>query len=727
MSIKNRAKRLIRRKGSAVLGKLPVDRGPAGAQEVTGRARIAEARAAFAGGDPDGAETLLAPLLAADAIPTIRGRALALLAEIHAKGGKQPVALEEARQAIELDPEPETFLVHHRIASVSAPDEARVSLQALIARRPRHRAQAEEIIAALRLSDREVVQEFRRNTVEWDYSGLEHSLDATEAEIDIVDTGIEDDAALRAVVEKWAGELQRPHAALTRGLDRIREWDRLAAWVDANPVEVESDHHRREVALELRRAASRALTAGYTSAAETLVNHSLALRPDDNFARETYLNASDQLAVIRDGWELTERVPLRHETEPRAVLSVLAQSLPIMTGGYATRTHGVMAGLARLGWDMEGITRRGFPYDRWPKKDTREVAEFDEVDGIRYHRVLTDARVYPQYPLRDYIDKYAAEVEKRAREHRASLLHASSFHVNGLATQKAAARLGIPFVYEMRGLEELMKVSRDPRFETSDRYRFTSELENTICHAADRVFVITHALKQLMIERGIPAEKLVVLPNGVHTSKFTPRERDEEFAASLGLTGKTVIGYAGGLVDYEGLDLLLESVALLKARRSTAGEADFHLVVVGDGHFQAKLHAMVDRLELADVVTFTGRVPHEEVASYLSLFDITPFPRLPLPVCEAISPIKPFESMAMGKAVITSSVAALTEIVQDEVTGLVFEKGNAESLAATIERYIESPQLRTEMGARAREWVLAERDWNNVVEIVDATYRELLG
>src|SRR3546814_14054838 len=104
-----------------------------------------------------------------------------------------------------------------------------------------------------------------------------------------------------------------------------------------------------------------------------------------------------------------------------------------------------MAGLARLGWDMEGITRRGFPYDRWPKKDTREVAEFDEVDGIRYHRVLTDARVYPQYPLRDYIDKYAAEVEKRAREHRASLLHASSFHVNGLATQTAAARLGLPF------------------------------------------------------------------------------------------------------------------------------------------------------------------------------------------------------------------------------------------------------------------------------------------
>ena len=71
-----------------------------------------------------------------------------------------------------------------------------------------------------------------------------------------------------------------------------------------------------------------------------------------------------------------------------------------------------------------------------------------------------------------------------------------------------------------------------------------------------------------MAARGVPEEKLVVLPNGVHTALFQPRERDAALEASLGLRGKTVIGYAGGLVDYEGLDLLLEAVAALKQQRT---------------------------------------------------------------------------------------------------------------------------------------------------------------
>ena len=129
---------------------------------------------------------------------------------------------------------------------------------------------------------------------------------------------------------------------------------------------------------------------------------------------------------------------------------------------------------------------------------------------------------------------------------------------------------------------------------------------------------------------------------------------------------------------------------------------------------------------MLDVVTFTGRVPHEEVARYLSIFQITPFPRLPLPVCELISPIKPFESMAMGKAVISSSVAALTEIVEADVRGLVFEKGDADDLAAKIRTYLDDPALRERLGRQAREWVLAERDWSDICRIVDGQYHRLL-
>ena len=123
----------------------------------------------------------------------------------------------------------------------------------------------------------------------------------------------------------------------------------------------------------------------------------------------------------------------------------------------------------------------------------------------------------------------------------------------------------------------------------------------------------------------------------------------------------------------------------------------------------------------------TRRLGPEEVARYLSIFQITPFPRLPLPVCELISPIKPFESMAMGKACIASSVAALTEIVEPDVRGLVFEKGDAEDFARQIARYLDDPELRERMGRQAREWVLSERDWSDVTTIVDEAYHRLLG
>jgi glycosyltransferase involved in cell wall biosynthesis len=95
-------------------------------------------------------------------------------------------------------------------------------------------------------------------------------------------------------------------------------------------------------------------------------------------------------------------------------------------------------------------------------------------------------------------------------------------------------------------------------------------------------------------------------------------------------------------------------------------------------------------------------------------------------VCELISPIKPFEAMAMGKAVVASSVAALTEIVDDGRTGAVFEKGSTDDLARVLGVLLDEPTRREELGHAAREWVVAERDWSKIGTIVDATYRALL-
>ncbi|WP_265521808.1 glycosyltransferase family 4 protein [Oerskovia flava] len=450
----------------------------------------------------------------------------------------------------------------------------------------------------------------------------------------------------------------------------------------------------------------------------------LRYEPKDQAAHDALLYARDGLALAAAGFPLPARAASTpYEPASQSVLSVLSQSLPIRSGGYATRTHGILSALASRGWDVAAITRRGFPYDKWPADDTREVPEVDTVGPIAYHRSLEEGRrQYPQHPLTDYVNSFADDVEALARDRRASVIHASSFYATGLGAAVAARRLGLPFVYELRGLEDLMRGAKVPTFRKSSGFDFISRMELDVCHAADAVLVITHALRDEMIARGVPAEKIAVLPNGVHVDEFIPRERDIALAEQLGIVGKTVIGYAGSIVHYEGLTLLMDAVAELAEVRE-----DFAVVIVGDGADGERVRERAERRGLDGIVHFTGRVPHDEVGRYLSLFDIAPFPRRPLPVCELISPMKPFEAMATETAVVVSSVAALTEIVTDDETGLVFTAGSRKSLVEVLARMLDDEQLRSRLGRSGRAWVTAERDWSTVSEVVDSTYRALLG
>lgn len=434
--------------------------------------------------------------------------------------------------------------------------------------------------------------------------------------------------------------------------------------------------------------------------------------------------AADEEALLSTPWKPPSPAPTAHEPDPRSVVSVLGQSLPLRSGGYATRSHGILTGLADQGWDMTAVTRLGFPFDMWWQPDDERVpAPVDVVDGVPYHRLLVDGvRHYPREPLPPYVEQGAEGIAALARERRASLVHAASLYDVGMAGLTAARELGVPFVYEMRGLKQLLVDARRPLFSSSPRKAYLDLLEGTVAREADALLVITEALGREMVSLGVDPDRITVVPNGVDTSRFAPRERDEELAERLGVSGKTVIGYVGGLVHYEGLELLFRAAARLRGRRR-----DFHVLVVGDGTHERVLHRTVEKLGIGDLVTFTGRVPHDDVEGYLSLVDITPFPRRPYKVCELISPIKPFEAMAMHKTVVASDVAALAEIVQDGVTGRLFAKGDPTDLARVLDELLDAPEERARLGDAAREWVVAERDWRRITGVVDGVYRGLLG
>jgi glycosyltransferase involved in cell wall biosynthesis len=654
-----------------------------------------------------------------------------LVAAGEERGGNFRPALDAVRRAIEAgEPSALNLVMRRRLAlRLGEADEAADTVRRLAATVPASPRDLDRIVDALDGAEPELVRTFAALVAGDPRAAAldRHRLDELIDEIALIE-------AFEAGADAYATELTRvlrtssaPLRVTTRALTRCRAWRRLAEFIAVTPTTSPSLGPRGQGApypsADVAIAAKAALSAGDATAASIMAARTLVRMPADEALRATFVSAHDQIVVARQPWPFPKRAARPAYTpDQRAVLAVLSQSLPVRSGGYATRSHGVLTAMAARGYCMRAVTRLGFPYDRWPATDTRVVAPEDDVDGIVYHRLLDEGvRAYPQYPLASYVETFERGVQALAREYRPGLIHASSFYVTGMAGLTAARRLGLPFVYEMRGLEELMKVSRDPAFEGSDRHRFLDRLETGVAAGADAVFVITEALGRELQSRGVSPDRIVVVPNGVHTNDFMPAPRDRAIEAELGLAGKTVIGYVGGLVDYEGLDVLLQAVAGLKATRD-----DVHLLVVGDGASERSIRAEAARLRLGDIVTFTGRVPHGEVARYLSLVDIAPFPRLPLPVCELISPIKPFESMAMGKAIVVSDVAALTEFVQDGVTGRVVRKGDPDDLRGVLEELLSSADQRRHLGEAAREWVVRERDWSSVTATVDDTYARLL-
>lgn len=272
--------------------------------------------------------------------------------------------------------------------------------------------------------------------------------------------------------------------------------------------------------------------------------------------------------LARDGFPFPQQRP-EPEFEPRRdhVLYLLHNALPYHSGGYATRTHGLLTELNRMGWDVDGVTRLGYPYDM-PKMADLPDLPAHEVD---YHHLLTGRQIEKKNPMFDYTERYMDALLPLARKERPAILHGASNHWNGLAAIKTARTLGIHSVYEVRGLWEVTRGSRDPEWGRSDQYRYIAGMEADTARGADRVLAITGALKAELIDRGVDEETITLVPNGVDTERFVPIPRDQELAAQLGVTDKTVIGYVGTIADYEGLGLLLTAARELRRTRE-----DFH-------------------------------------------------------------------------------------------------------------------------------------------------------
>lgn len=390
------------------------------------------------------------------------------------------------------------------------------------------------------------------------------------------------------------------------------------------------------------------------------------------------------------------------------VLFCLHYSLPHDTNGYARRSHSVLTKLRDRGVDVTACTRLNHPWDT--ARNPADIPLLDSVEGVDYHHLKDDAiTISAQETM--YFEAYARQIEDLARKIEPSVLHACSNFWNAEAAIRAAHKLGLKAFYEFRGLWHLTRTVYEPWFAQSDLYRYHETMERNAALRADQVLAISGPLRDVLLGWGVPEERITLAPNAVDPHLFTPLEPDMALKRELGLEGKTVLGFIGSITAYEGLDLLIEAMpGLLKKGIKVA------LLVVGSGADAPALKAKAHDLGLDDNVLFPGRVPHDQVQRYYSIMDILPYPRLDLPLCATVPPLKVLEAMAMEKAVIVSDLPPLTEMVTDQETGLVCRAGDAASLQRTVEQLAADPDLGTRLGKQARAWAMEHRSWDRVID-----------
>ncbi|MCP5160715.1 MAG: glycosyltransferase, exosortase A system-associated [Hahellaceae bacterium] len=399
------------------------------------------------------------------------------------------------------------------------------------------------------------------------------------------------------------------------------------------------------------------------------------------------------------------------------ILHVLDHSIPLHSG-YTFRTRSILREQRKLGWDTAHVTSEKH------NLAAGHVPEKEVVDGLEFYRSapyfssLTAIPVLNQWLISKGLEKRLLEV---AQLETPDIIHAHSPALNGLAAVHVGKKLGIPVVYEVRAFWEDAAVDHGTTTEGSLRYRLTKALETYVLKSANAVTTICQGLKDDMEARGISPGKITVIPNAVDIEKFAIIDsQDLALAEQLQLTDKFVVGFIGSFYGYEGLPLIIDALVLLKDALP-----DLHILLVGGGPEEQRLKAYVIEKGVQDRVTFTGRVPHDDVNRYYSVIDVLAYPRQSMRLTELVTPLKPLEAMAQKRLFIASDVGGHHELIVDGVTGVLFKHGDASSLAEKIELLRNNTALHDKLKSEGRNFVETVRNWKNSVANYQNLYARL--
>jgi len=273
---------------------------------------------------------------------------------------------------------------------------------------------------------------------------------------------------------------------------------------------------------------------------------------------------------------------------------------------------------------------------------------------------------------------------------RSSLLHFAGLRV--------AKEIGVPYVLEWK--DNMIK------YKFSLYHRRAVGLERRKNSESDYIVVESNKIKEDLTAKSISAEKILVAHNAVNPKEFCPdSEARQEYRCKLGIKeDQVLIGYAGGYSWYHDMIRLVLAAEILRKQE----QSSIKILMVGTGKQYDETRVLAKEKNLLDtVIMMKPKVPKEEVPMVLSSLDVAV-----LPGCtDLICPIKVQEYMAMELPAVVPDYPCNHEVITDGQNGILFKPRDEHALAKKLDILINSKQTRQNIGAAAREEVVARFTW----------------
>jgi glycosyltransferase involved in cell wall biosynthesis len=252
-------------------------------------------------------------------------------------------------------------------------------------------------------------------------------------------------------------------------------------------------------------------------------------------------------------------------------------------------------------------------------------------------------------------------------------------------------RYGVPLCLEVNS----PLAEERARFGSLRLRRLARALERLVWRSADRIFVVTGVLKEIVASAGVSRERIIVIPNGVDRDSYPADPYQTRPGTPL------TIGFVGFVRSWHGLDSVIAGLA------SERDNPLMRLIIVGDGPARLDLERQAETLDIRKIVEFTGVQNRQEIPEVIRTFDIALQPR----AVSYASPLKLFEYMASGRAIVAPDQPNIREILTHEETAILFDPNDPPSLWRAISRLAGDPQLRERLGRAARR-ALEARDYS---------------